>query len=74
MCLQIAFFAIPTEVAGEFIADIFGRRTGGCTCEGLVDSRSEEDFDATLKQLELFGSNVQMDQSFSVSSLSIKVM
>ena len=49
---KLRSLAIPTEVAGEFIADIFGRRTGGVYIEGLVDSRSEEDFDATLKQLE----------------------
>ena len=28
---KLRSLAIPTEVAGEFIADIFGRRTGVCT-------------------------------------------
>jgi len=39
----------PSQIAEEFVADIFGKRSGSSCEEGLVDSTSPEDFNARLK-------------------------
>ena len=42
----------PTDIIAEFLADIFGSREGPTFFEGLVDSRSEKEFDSKLSLLQ----------------------
>ena len=43
---------IPSSEAQEFLADIFGKRSGNTHQEGLVDSENGDDFDARLDSCE----------------------
>ena len=43
---------IPHQVAEEFLTDILGKQHGSTYIEGLVDCRSEQEFDERLQALE----------------------
>ena len=43
---------IPHQVAEEFLTDILGKQHGSTYVEGLVDCRSEQEFDEKLQALE----------------------
>ena len=46
---KIKEYGIPSQVSDEFVADIFGKRSGSMYEEGLVDATSPEDFDTRLE-------------------------
>ena len=43
---------IPHQVAEAFLTDIVGKQLGSMYIEGLVDCRSEQEFDEKLQALE----------------------
>lgn len=43
---------IPSYKTQEFLADVFGKRSGNTYEEGLVDSKDGDDFDAQLDNCE----------------------
>ena len=45
---KLAQYGISGQIADEFVADIFGKRSGSTYYEGLVDSASEEEFSERL--------------------------
>lgn len=45
-------FAIPSQVAQEFLLDIFGKRVANTFQEGLVDSCSVQEFDERVESLK----------------------
>lgn len=47
---KLTEYGVSGAVADEFLADIFGKKSGSIYFEGLVDSTSEEDFNHRLKK------------------------